>query len=56
VFYLPGEAEWRGGIDRLLAHGYTPVRSFNPYWDVRGKTFSDPDGYRVVLQNAEWPR
>jgi hypothetical protein len=31
------------------------VRAFNPYWDRHGKTFADPDGYRVVLQHAAWP-
>ncbi len=30
------------------------VASFNPYWDACGQTFEDPDGYRIVLQNAEW--
>jgi hypothetical protein len=30
------------------------VRSYNPYWEEAGVTFEDPDGYRVVLQNAEW--
>ena len=30
------------------------VQAFNPYWDVRGRTFEDPDGYRVVFQNAAW--
>jgi YycE-like protein len=30
------------------------VKSFNPYWDGNGCTFEDPDGYRVVLQNAAW--
>jgi hypothetical protein len=30
------------------------VRSFNPYWDARGRTYADHDGYRIVLQNAEW--
>ena len=25
------------------------------FWDKHGKTFADPDGYRVVLQNAAWP-
>lgn len=30
----------------------TEVVSFYPYWDKQGKTFEDPDGYRVVLQNA----
>ncbi|VFS80271.1 Uncharacterised protein [Raoultella terrigena] len=34
--------------------GFTPVSSFNPYWDVSGRTFADDDGYRVVLQNRTW--
>ncbi len=56
VFYLPDRAEWQGAVDRLERHGYRPVAAFNPYWDRHGKTFADPDGYRVVLQNAAWPR
>ena len=55
VFYLPDWDEWQRAIDRLLQHGYQPVTAFNPYWDKQGKTFTDPDGYRVVLQNASWP-
>jgi hypothetical protein len=39
-------------VERLVQHGYQPVPAFNPYWDQRGKTFEDPTGYRVVLQNA----
>jgi catechol 2,3-dioxygenase-like lactoylglutathione lyase family enzyme len=54
VFYLPDEGEWRQAVQRLEACGYKPVRAFNPYWDRQGKTFEDPDGYRVVLQNARW--
>lgn len=54
VFYLPDEAEWRAAVERMTAHGYAPVAAFNPYWDARGKTFEDGDGYRVVLQNAAW--
>jgi hypothetical protein len=34
--------------------GYEPVSSYNQYWEVRGRTFEDPDGYRVALQNAAW--
>ena len=34
--------------------GFEPVTSFNPYWDVQGVTVEDPDGYRLVLQNAAW--
>jgi catechol 2,3-dioxygenase-like lactoylglutathione lyase family enzyme len=54
VFYLPDKGEWQRVIDRLKQHGYDPVKPFNPYWDRSGQTFADPDGYRVVLQNAAW--
>lgn len=54
VFYLPDEQEWQAATKRMEAHGYMPVPSFNPYWDDNGKTYEDPDGYRVVLQNAAW--
>jgi catechol 2,3-dioxygenase-like lactoylglutathione lyase family enzyme len=55
VFYLPDPEEWRRAVERMQSAGYQPVASFNPYWDRRGKTFEDPDGYRVVLENASWP-
>lgn len=55
VFYLPEPDEWREAVGRMRARGYEPVKSYNPYWDERGLTFEDPDGYRVVLQQAAWP-
>lgn len=54
VFYLPDPEDWDQAVQRMKDHGYDPVRSFNPYWDRRGVTFEDCDGYRVVLQNADW--
>jgi catechol 2,3-dioxygenase-like lactoylglutathione lyase family enzyme len=54
VFYLPDGAEWHRAVQRLENLGHKPVKAFNPYWDKQGKTFEDPDGYRVVLQNAHW--
>ena len=54
VFYLPDEADWRAAVARLEKAGHRPVPAFNPYWDRKGRTFEDPDGYRVVLQNAAW--
>jgi hypothetical protein len=54
VYYLPDAEQWRRGCDRMLAAGFVQVASFNPYWDVHGRTFEDVDGYRVVLQNAVW--
>jgi catechol 2,3-dioxygenase-like lactoylglutathione lyase family enzyme len=54
VFYLPDKNEWDQAVARMLQHGCHPIKSYNPYWDVEGKTFEDADGYRVVLQQAGW--
>ena len=55
VFYLPDTQAWQAAVERMHAAGFPATRSFNPYWDRCGRTFEDPDGYRVVLQNAAWP-
>ena len=54
VFYLPDPAEWQAAVSRMQDHGYAPVPAYNAYWDERGLTFEDPDGYRVVLEQAAW--
>ena len=54
VFYLPDEDVWQMAVQRMRDQGHEPVPSHNPYWDQRGVTFEDTDGYRVVLQNAAW--
>jgi catechol 2,3-dioxygenase-like lactoylglutathione lyase family enzyme len=54
IFYLPDQQEWLTAVDRMAVAGYQSVRSFNPYWDRHGRTYEDPDGYRVVLQNDSW--
>lgn len=54
VFYLENRDEWARAVTRMEEAGYQPVPSFNPYWDRSGRTFVDPDGYRVVLQNTAW--
>lgn len=55
VFYVPDRTEWEKAVRRMEARGHPPVNPANPYWKKAGKTFADPDGYRVVLQNATWP-
>ena len=55
VFYFPNHDDWHAAIARMSAAGYTSVPSFNPYWDHFGRTFEDPDGYRVVLHNGSSP-
>jgi hypothetical protein len=54
VFYLPDEAQWKEAVARMEKAGYESVKAGNPYWDARGKTFEDADGWRVVLQNTGW--
>ena len=54
VFYLPDRSAWQAAIERLRAAGSRPVPSANPYWDRDGRTFEDPDGYRVVLNSSAW--
>jgi catechol 2,3-dioxygenase-like lactoylglutathione lyase family enzyme len=54
VFYLPSTDEWQKLTINLENNGFGPVDSLNPYWDKMGKTYQDPDGYRIVIQNQEW--
>jgi len=54
VFYLPQRSAWESAVARMRECGFSPVDSFNPYWDRNGVTFEDCDGYRVVLQNDSW--
>ena len=51
-FYLPDEWLWQEAVNRMIAAGHEPALSFNPYWGRTGRTFEDPNGYRVVFQNA----
>ena len=55
VFYLPDDGEFAAAVARMESCGFASVASFNPYWDRRGRTFEDPDGYRVVLAHMESP-
>ena len=54
AFYIADNDQWEEACTLLEASGFIHVTSYNPYWDVRGKTYKDLDGYRVVLQHSEW--
>lgn len=54
VFYLPDEPTWQAAVARIEQAGHRPVEAFNPYWNKGGRTFEDPDGYRVVLYHGRW--
>lgn len=54
VFYLPDAQAWAEAVSRMQAAGFAALPAYNPYWDQWGRTFEDPDGYRLVLQQAAW--
>ena len=58
VFYLSDDKEWKQAVERMQNVGFESVKSYNPWWDAdgKGKTFEDPDGYRVVLWHGEWKK
>ncbi|KAL2128774.1 hypothetical protein VTI74DRAFT_8680 [Chaetomium olivicolor] len=55
IFYLPDGDSYASAVAQMEGCGAPAVASFNPYWDRVGKTFEDPDGYRVVLANMAPP-
>jgi hypothetical protein len=52
VFYIPEKDDWEANCAQMILTGFREVPSYNPYWDLQGKTFEDIDGYRVVLQSS----
>ena len=55
VVYLPDPGQWSEACLRMLEAGFVATTAFNPYWNRRGRTFVDPDGYHVVLEQDTWP-
>jgi catechol 2,3-dioxygenase-like lactoylglutathione lyase family enzyme len=53
VLYIPERAAVAAIAARLAAMGYAAVAPENPYWNERGLTIPDPDGWRVVLMNTK---
>ena len=50
VLYFRSDAQMYEVVDRLAMAGCEPVEAENPYWaEVGALTFTDPDGWRVVL-------
>jgi catechol 2,3-dioxygenase-like lactoylglutathione lyase family enzyme len=52
VLHIPDRAERDAIADRLRAAGHVETRPANPWWNERGITFDDPDGWPVVLSHG----
>lgn len=48
VFYTSSEKEHGQIVQRAEELGFPEKKPRNPYWN-KGKTFEDPDGFRVVV-------
>ncbi|WP_132373001.1 VOC family protein [Melghiribacillus thermohalophilus] len=53
VFYIPDDRKLVAIAERLETMGYPEVEPENPYWNEKGVTIEDPDGWRIVLMNTE---
>ncbi len=49
VFYVESEKEYFKLKERFKDKGISPVVPKNQYWKENGSTYSDPDGFRVVI-------
>ncbi len=52
VIYMPDKSEQEIIADRLFNMSYKSVPPENPYWNEKGITIEDPDGWRIVLMNT----
>ena len=53
VFYPNTILEYNQLIENILNNSIEIITSKNPYWNLNGKMFLDPDGYRIVISNLE---
>ena len=53
VFYIPHKTIIDDICYKLFKMGYNSVPPENPYWEEKGITIEDPDGWRVVLMNDQ---
>lgn len=52
VFYFPFKKDRDQIVNKLARMGYKAVEPENPYWETKGVTVEDPDGWRVVLMHS----
>lgn len=52
VFYIPDKHEIDQVYNRLQNMGYQEVEPENHYWEEKGITVEDPDGWKIVLMNT----
>jgi catechol 2,3-dioxygenase-like lactoylglutathione lyase family enzyme len=49
VFYAASVEEYNTLKEKLISQNVEEVSPRNPYWKENGMSFTDPDGFRVVI-------
>lgn len=52
VFYAESAAEYEHLVEQFNINSIAEVAAKNPYWAANGKTYTDPDGFRIVISKA----
>lgn len=52
VLYFDDPIDYQNVNRRLQRLGHIAVAPQNPYWEARGTTYEDPDGWRIVVFNG----
>jgi len=49
VFYTDSDEEFNKSIARFEEKGLKAIPAKNPYWNLHGKQFLDPDGFAIII-------
>lgn len=52
VFYAESDAEFEHLVGQFETNNIEPIAAKNPYWNANGKTYTDPDDFRIVISKA----
>lgn len=52
VFYAESDAEFEHLTEKFRISNIQEIKAKNPYWNNNGKTYTDPDGFRIVISKA----
>lgn len=52
IFYAESDAEYEHLTEKFRISGAAQTQAKNPYWNNNGKTYIDPDGFRIVISKA----
>lgn len=56
ALYEPDSQQWQQRVTDLECAGFVRASSPDPYWNDHGASFSDLEGFRVIVARLEWAR